>query len=270
MGLNENAVDLFEVHNAGLVADSFDEGSQAEIAGASQQAFAGADDEHEGFGGERVVTQAGPVELIQDELLDGFRRQPLEQGRIGDAGADFLVDGQAQGLEQRWLAKEGQAVGAREVLAEQAQFAQAIGRHKVGIVNNRDEHFAGAVNAEGLLDQEAFAMVVVALELDLEGFAEDAQGVVIGVESAVDDRRDQAFGIVRQERLFEDAFARAGLAEDHAEAALLGVDSEDVKDFLLVGQKRDGFGIKRVALQAKMGADHRRFQVQDLGLSRRR
>jgi hypothetical protein len=31
MGLNQDAVDLFEVHNAGLVANDFDEGSQAEI-----------------------------------------------------------------------------------------------------------------------------------------------------------------------------------------------------------------------------------------------
>jgi len=212
MGLNENAVDLFEVHNAGLVADSFDEGSQAEIAGASQQAFAGADDEHEGFGGERVVTQAGPVELIQDELLDGFRRQPLEQGRIGDAGADFLVDGQAQGLEQRWLAKEGQAVGAREVLAEQAQFAQAIGRHEVGVVNNGHEHFAGAMDAEGLLDQQAFAVVVAALELDLEGFAEDAQSVVIGVEGAVDHLGDQAFGVSVNFRWFFQGNGSFGIA----------------------------------------------------------
>ena len=72
----------------------------------------------------------------------------------------------------------------------------------------------------------------------------------------VDHGRDQAFGIVRQERLFEDALAGAGFAQNDTEAALLGVDSEDVKDFLLVGQKRDGFGIKRVALQAKMRADH--------------
>ena len=39
------------------------------------------------------------------------------------------------------------------------------------------------MDAEGLLDQESFAMVVTALELDLEGFAEDAQGVVISVKS---------------------------------------------------------------------------------------
>jgi hypothetical protein len=52
------------------------------------------------------------------------------------------------------------------------------------------------VDAEGLLDEEALAGVVTAFELDLKGFAEDAQGVVTGVEGAVDDGRDHAFGIV--------------------------------------------------------------------------
>jgi hypothetical protein len=78
MGLDENAVDLFEVHNAGLVADGFDERTQAQVTGASQQTFAGADDEGQGFRGEGVVTQAGAVELIQNELFDGFGSQPQD------------------------------------------------------------------------------------------------------------------------------------------------------------------------------------------------
>jgi hypothetical protein len=49
MGLQQDAVDLFEVHDPDLVADGFDEGSQTEIAGAAQEAFAGADDLGEGF-----------------------------------------------------------------------------------------------------------------------------------------------------------------------------------------------------------------------------
>ena len=39
-----------------------------------------------------------------------------------------------------------------------------------------------AVNAEGLLDEQAFAVMVAALELDLERFAKNAEGVVVGVE----------------------------------------------------------------------------------------
>jgi len=42
------------------------------------------------------------------------------------------------------------------------------------------------MDAEGLLDEQAFAAMIVALELDLKGFAEDAEGVVVSVEGAVD------------------------------------------------------------------------------------
>lgn len=40
MGLEEDAVDLLEIDHAGLVTRGFDEGAQAEVAGAAQQAFA--------------------------------------------------------------------------------------------------------------------------------------------------------------------------------------------------------------------------------------
>ena len=91
--------------------------------------------------------------------------------------------------------------------------------------------------------------MVPALKIDLKGFAEDSQGVVIGVEGAVDDRGDHAFGIVVQECFFEDAFAGAGLSEHQAEAALLGVNAEDVEDFLLVSQQGDGFSVERITLE---------------------
>ncbi len=80
MGLEEDAVDLFEVDGAGLVAHGFDERAQAQVAGAAQEAFAGADDEREGFGGEGVVAQAGAVELVEDELFDGFGTQARQAG----------------------------------------------------------------------------------------------------------------------------------------------------------------------------------------------
>jgi hypothetical protein len=80
--------------------------------------------------------------------------------------------------------------------------------------------------------------MVLAVELDREGRAEDTQGVVVGVQRAVDDRRDEPLGIVREERVFEDAFAGAGFAERQTESALLGVDLEDVEDFLLVGSAK--------------------------------
>ena len=155
---------------------------------------------------------------------------------------------------KRRLADEHQVVGAGKVLAEQTQFAQAIGGHEVGVVDDGHEHFAGAMDAEGFLDQQAFAVVVAALELDLEGLAEDAQGVVIGVEGAVDDGSDHAFGVVGEERLFEDAFAGAGFAQHQAEAALLGVDAEDVEDLLLVGEQREGSRCRRDCVGGRSGS----------------
>src|SRR5438045_4138446 len=82
---------------------------------------------------------------------------------------------------------EDEVGGVRKGLAEQAQFAQAIGGHEMGVVDDGHQQLAGAMDAKGFLDQEPFATVVAALELNLKSFAEDAQGIVIDVESAVDD-----------------------------------------------------------------------------------
>ena len=67
MRLNEDAVDLFAVHDAGLVPDGFDERAQTQVAGSAQQAFAGTNDQGQGFGREGVMAQAGPVALSPKE-----------------------------------------------------------------------------------------------------------------------------------------------------------------------------------------------------------
>jgi hypothetical protein len=67
-------------------------------------------------------------------------------------------DGQGQRLQQRGLTQEHEVVGTGKVLAEQAQFAQAIGGHKVSVINDGHEHFASAINAESFLDQESLAV----------------------------------------------------------------------------------------------------------------
>lgn len=126
MGLDKHAVDLLEVHDASLVADRFDERTQAQVAGAAQESLAGTNDERQGFLGEGVVAQAGTVELFEDEVLGGFRPQAGQDRRVSDAGTDLLVDGQRQGLEEWRLADEHQVMGAGEVLAKQAQLAQAV------------------------------------------------------------------------------------------------------------------------------------------------
>ena len=124
------------------------------------------------------------------------------------------------------------------------------------IVDDGHEHLAGAVEPEGLLDEEFFAVVVLAVELDLERGTEDAERVVIGVERAVDHRRDQALGIVMDERRFQDAFADAGFAEHETKTALLGVDFQNVEDFLLVREERGRLGVEGIFLETEVGADH--------------
>lgn len=65
------------------------------------------------------------------------------------------------------------------------------------------------------------------------------------------------FGVVVDEGVFEDGFAGAGLAEDEAEAALLGVDFEDVEVALLVFE--EGLVVVEgewVLAEAEVGADH--------------
>jgi hypothetical protein len=127
----------------------------------------------------------------------------------------------------------------------------------MGVVDDRDEHFAGAMDFKSLLDQEPFAAMVVTLELNLKGFAEDPEGIVIGMQGAIDDGGDHPFGIMLEEGVLEHGLARARLAQDQAEAALLGVDLQDVEDLLLMGEQGDRLGIEGMALDAEMGADHK-------------
>jgi len=162
-------------------------------------------------------------------------------------------------LEQRWLSDQNQIVRVRKIFAEQTKLSQALRGHEMGVVDDGDEHFAGAMDFEGLLDQEAFATVVVTFKLDLEGLAKDAQGVVISVKGPVDHGCDHPFWIVLDEALFEDAFAGAWFSQEQAEAALLGVDAKDVEDFLLVGEQRDGLRVEGMALQTKMGTNHKKL-----------
>ena len=75
MRLNKDAVDLFDIHDAGLVADSFFECAETQVAGATQETFAGAHDQGQRFGREGVVTQAGSVQLIGDKLFHRFGNQ---------------------------------------------------------------------------------------------------------------------------------------------------------------------------------------------------
>jgi hypothetical protein len=159
-------------------------------------------------------------------------------------------------LEQGRLADEDEVVGMRKILAEQAQFAQAVSGHEMSVVDNGHEHFAGAMDAKGFLHEQALTVIVASFELDLEGGAKDAQSVVVGVQGAIDHGRNHAFWILLNEGLFEDAFAGARFAQDQAQAALLSVHPQDVEHLLLVVQQKERFRVERLAHQAEVRADH--------------
>lgn len=56
------------------------------------------------------MPEAGTVELVEEELFDVFRCESRQHDGGGDAGADLLVDGEAQGLHELGLADEGMVV----------------------------------------------------------------------------------------------------------------------------------------------------------------
>ncbi len=60
--------------------------------------------------------------------------------------------------------------------------------------------------------------------------------------------------------LFEDRLAGAGFAQHQAQAALLGVDAQDVQDLLLLFQERKVLGVERIALETKVGSNHRKVE----------
>ena len=71
MGLQEDAVDLFEIYRLRLITDGLHHGCDAEVSDASEDAFAGACDEGEGLVGECVVTES---DLVVDFQTDIIRR----------------------------------------------------------------------------------------------------------------------------------------------------------------------------------------------------
>lgn len=80
VGLVEDPVDVFDVDDFGLSADSFEHATEAEVFGGTEVAVADFVDEVEGSFGEGVVWQSGPVELVVDEGGDIDRGEGLELG----------------------------------------------------------------------------------------------------------------------------------------------------------------------------------------------
>ena len=205
---------------------------------------------------EGVVPESDAVEFAQDEVAHGVGVEPFGDDRVGDAAFDVVVDAEVEGGEQAGPADEDEVVVLGEVLEEQPQLAQVGQVHEVGVVEDGGQALAGVVEAEGLLDEPAFALEGGAFELDAEGVAEDLDGVGVGVQGA-GDGGDQVlvFGEALQ-GLLDDALAGAGDAEHQAQSALLAMDFEGVVDLLLLGQEFEFAAVEGVLGQSVEGADH--------------
>jgi len=139
--------------------------------------------------------------------------------------------GKSSHREPRWPRQRGLT------RKEQSEFAQTVHVHEVGIIDDRYEHLSVTVDLPASFDEQLFSAGIAPADFDAKGFAEDLQGVGVGVECACNRRGDHAFGVMMKDGLFDDAFAGAGFAHDHTESALLGVDFDGVEDLFLVGEQ---------------------------------
>jgi hypothetical protein len=83
VGLEQDTVDLLEIDAFGLVAHGFEQTGQAQVAGPTQEAIGGADEEIKRVGGKGAMGQAAEVELGQDKRVDLLGVEPGEGNRIG-------------------------------------------------------------------------------------------------------------------------------------------------------------------------------------------
>ncbi|MBK7582067.1 MAG: hypothetical protein IPI67_17905 [Myxococcales bacterium] len=142
MWLEQDAVDLLQVDGFGAVAHGFEQGAEAEVSGAAQDALGRADDEAERVVSEGRVGERHLVELGADEVGHAVGCELLHQDRVGDAVLDVFVDGEAQAAEQLGLGDQDQAVILGEVFEEQPDPAQRGDVHQVRVVDDGREHLA--------------------------------------------------------------------------------------------------------------------------------
>lgn len=104
----------------------------------------------------------------------------------------------------------------------------------MGVVDDGYEHLAFVVDFPSGFNQQFFPACVPSFDFDAEGFAEDVQGVRVGMQCPGDGRSDHLFGVVIDDGLFDDAFARAGFTHDQAKPALLSMNFDGFKYLLLM------------------------------------
>jgi len=122
----------------------------------------------------------------------------------------------------------------------------------MGIIDNGNKGFSRAMKSQGLIDQMAFAFTVTAVIVDLEGFAENPQRIVIRVKRPVDQRGDHAFLVVTGEGPLDEAFAGSRISENQTKTALPGMDQEHLEDTSLLIEKAGRVLIEGEFLKAEV------------------
>jgi hypothetical protein len=130
------------------------------------------------------VSEGDLVEFGEDEGMQIIGGELFDQNGVGDAALDVVVDAERELGEKLRLRNQDQVVVFGKILEEQAQPAQRVDAHEVGVVDDGHEHFAGVVDALSLLEA-AFAAKIPAFGVDLERLAQDAQGGMVGVQGLV-------------------------------------------------------------------------------------
>ena len=256
MRLDQHAVDDVDIDGFLGGSDGFEHAGDAEVASFTQDAIGGSNDQIECRLREDVVAEADAVEFGEDESLHVVGIEAFGDDRIRDAALDVLVDVQGQAAEQGRLADEDQIMVLGEVLKKQPQLTEGVHLHQMGVVDDGDQGYAVAVVAEGLGDEPLLEGESVALEFGIEGFAQDLDGIGVGMEGAADRGDELTLVLPLLEGFLDDGFASSRIADDQAQSALLAMDAQGIVDFLLPRQQVYPAGGKRVICESVIGSNH--------------
>ena len=206
--LHQDGIDLFGVDHADLIPHRFDHASDAQVFDAAQHSLAAAGDEVHRRVAEGGVGESDPVELFVDELRDAGIGQGGQLGGVGHPAADVFVHPQLQGVVEGALSEEDEIVVAGEVFEQEPQFPQGVDGDEMGVINDGDDELAFVMELARGVDEAGFAFVIIAVGFQFEGFTEQAQHGVPGVEAAVDHGGDPFFLVCDGGWRFSKRFSR--------------------------------------------------------------
>ena len=154
------------------------------------------------------------------------------------------------------LTHQDQVVIFGELFKQQAQFAQGLHLHQMGVVNDDDEGSAGTVQGVSFSNEPFLTGKGIALVFGFKSVAQHFHRIKVGVQGAADVDHQGCFFRLLVDAGPDHGFAGARFSHEQAKAALVGMNFQDVKDLLLQGQKRDICGTEWIGVYAVKRPDH--------------